>query len=52
MQEYTRLVLCLKRHSDRPECQYSITLCLGGEYDKQWPIWIQDYDGNESLCWT
>ena len=37
----------LERHSDRPECQYSITLCLGGEYDKQWPIWIQDYDGKD-----
>ena len=36
----------LERHSDRPECQYSITLCLGGVYDKQWPIWIEDYDGN------
>ena len=35
----------LKRHSDRPECQYSVTLCLGGEYDKQWPIWINDYSG-------
>ena len=37
----------LERHSDRPECQYSVTLCLGGEYDKQWPIWIKDYDGND-----
>ena len=37
----------LERHSDRPECQYSVTLCLGGEYEKQWPIWIQDYDGND-----
>jgi len=36
----------LKIHTDRPECQYSTTLCLGGEYDKQWPIWIKDYDGN------
>ena len=35
----------LERHSDRPECQYSVTLCLGGEYDKQWPIWINDYSG-------
>ena len=35
----------LERHSDRPECQYSITLCLGGEYDKHWPIWINDYSG-------
>ena len=35
----------LKAHSDRPECQYSVTLCLGGEYEKPWPIWIEDYDG-------
>ena len=35
----------LERHSDRPECQYSVTLCLGGEYEKQWPIWINDYSG-------
>ena len=35
----------LERHSDRPECQYSVTLCLGGEYEKQWPIWINDYFG-------
>ena len=35
----------LKIHSDRPECQYSVTLCLGGEYEKPWPIWIKDYAG-------
>ena len=35
----------LERHSDRPECQYSVTLCLGGKYEKQWPIWINDYFG-------
>ena len=35
----------LERHDDRPECQYSVTVCLGGEYDKQWPIWINDYSG-------
>jgi len=35
----------LKIHSDRPECQYSVTLSLGGEYEKQWPIWIKDYSG-------
>ena len=35
----------LKIHTDRPECQYSVTLCLGGEYEKQWPIWIKDYAG-------
>ena len=35
----------LLRHDDRPECQYSVTLSLGGEYEKPWPIWIKDYDG-------
>ena len=35
----------LKIHSDRPECQYSVTLSLGGEYEKPWPIWIKDYVG-------
>ena len=36
----------LKIHTDRPECQYSVTLSLGGEYEKPWPIWIKDYAGN------
>ena len=36
----------LNIHSDRPECQYSVTLCLCGEYEKPWPIWIKDYAGN------
>ena len=36
----------LKIHSDRPECQYSVTLSLGGDYEKPWPIWIKDYAGN------
>ena len=35
----------LKIHSDRPECQYSVTLSLGGDYEKPWPIWIKDYAG-------
>jgi hypothetical protein len=35
----------LERHCDRPECQYSVTLSLGGEYEKLWPIWINDYEG-------
>ena len=35
----------LERHSDRPECQYSVTLSLGGLYEKPWPIWINDYSG-------
>ena len=36
----------LKIHTDRPECQYSVTLSLGGDYKKPWPIWIKDYAGN------
>jgi len=36
----------LKIHSDRPECQYSVTLSLGGKYEKLWPIHIKDYSGN------
>ena len=36
----------LKIHSDRPECQYSVTLSLGGQYTKPWPIHIKDYSGN------
>ena len=35
----------LKIHTDRPECQYSVTICLGGDYEKQWPIWIKDRAG-------
>tara|TARA_Y100001970_G_scaffold254338_1_gene330004 strand:- start:892 stop:1449 length:558 start_codon:yes stop_codon:yes gene_type:complete len=37
----------LERHTDRPECEYSVTLSLGGSYEKSWPIWIKDYDGND-----
>jgi len=37
----------LLKHMDRPECQYSVSLCLGGEYEKTWPIWIKDYAGND-----
>ena len=38
----------LFKHSDRPECEYSVSLCLGGEYEKTWPIWIKDYAGNSN----
>jgi len=36
----------LKIHSDRPECEYSVTLSLGG--DSIWPISIKDYNGNNN----
>ena len=34
----------LKEHLDRPECEVSVTLSLGGEYDNLWPICIKDYE--------
>tara|TARA_B100000131_G_scaffold319695_1_gene366129 strand:- start:1203 stop:1805 length:603 start_codon:yes stop_codon:yes gene_type:complete len=37
----------LERHCDRPECEYSVTVSLGGTYDKNWPIWCKDYLGND-----
>ena len=35
----------LHRHTDRPSCEVSMTVNLGG--DRQWPIWIQKPDGEE-----
>lgn len=33
-------------HIDRNECQHSLTLSLGGEYDSPWPIWMMKKDEN------
>jgi hypothetical protein len=44
---YARIYLndsSLLPHKDRPECEHSITLFLGGEYEKLWPIWMQKPD--------
>lgn len=30
----------LKRHTDRPACEVSVTLCLGSTFDFQWPIFV------------
>ena len=30
----------LARHTDRPACEISVTLSLGYEADRPWPIWI------------
>jgi hypothetical protein len=27
-------------HLDREECEHSVTLFLGGEFEKTWPIWM------------
>ena len=29
-------------HIDREECEHSVTLFLGGEFDKTWPIWMMN----------
>lgn len=31
----------LPRHTDRPSCEISVTLALGGEASKPWPIWVE-----------
>jgi hypothetical protein len=31
----------LKRHLDRPACEVSLTLNLGFEAEKPWPIWLE-----------
>lgn len=31
-------------HLDRAECEHSMTLSLGGEYDSLWPIWLMKKD--------
>ena len=38
----------LKRHSDRPACEVSVTLQISTNSDKPWPIWFERPDGSES----
>jgi hypothetical protein len=35
----------LERHRDRPSCEISMTLALGGRSDEPWPIWIEGAAG-------
>ena len=35
----------LARHTDRPSCEISVTLCLGFEGEKSWPIWVEGRHG-------
>lgn len=39
----------LKRHTDRPSCEISVTLCLGYEAPRPWPIWIEGPRGVTSI---
>ena len=46
---YARIYLknsILEEHVDRPECEISVTISLGGEYENLWPICIKDYEDN------
>jgi hypothetical protein len=39
----------LKRHSDRPACEVSVTLQISSNHPKDpWPIWFERPDGSES----
>lgn len=39
----------LKRHSDRPSCEVSVTLQISSNHsDDPWPIWFERPDGTES----
>jgi hypothetical protein len=41
---YLRAYKCgdiLKKHTDRPACEISVSLCLGYEAEKAWPICIE-----------
>ena len=43
---YFRLCKCgdiLPKHKDRPACEISVTLCLGG--DRLWPFWLEGPSG-------
>mgnify|MGYP003320866276 FL=1 len=37
----------LKRHSDRPACEVSVTLQISTNSDNPWPIWFECPDGSE-----
>jgi hypothetical protein len=39
----------LARHTDRPACEISVSLCLGIEQQKTWPIWIAGPNGECSV---
>jgi len=31
----------LRKHTDRPSCEISVTLTLGGQAPTEWPIWVE-----------
>jgi hypothetical protein len=39
----------LARHTDRPSCEISLSLCLGFEQEESWPFWIEGPGGAASV---
>lgn len=35
----------LSKHTDRPSCEYSVTITLEDDGNEDWPIWFQHQDG-------
>jgi hypothetical protein len=35
---------CLLPHVDREECEHSVSLSLGGDYEALWPLWFKGED--------
>lgn len=33
-------------HTDRDECEHSVSLCLGGNADLLWPLWFKNEDND------
>jgi hypothetical protein len=46
MQEFTKKDAILKRHKDRPSCEISTTVNLGGDL---WPIYIDPTGSNNVI---
>ena len=40
----------LKAHVDRPACEFSVTVTLGGEFKKSWPIYVESVAGERIAC--
>ena len=49
--KYTKTNL-LKKHTDRPSCQYSATIQIDSSKDESWPIFIQDKYNQKIKCET
>ena len=40
----------LKKHKDRPTCQYAATIQIDSSKNEPWPIWIQNKSGHNIKC--